>query len=84
MEEIIDVLLHKLFDKGLAPVEIPRLIKDVLYFIGDGGYYTVDDVNRQLSRLGWQDQILDGFIFELILRMLENDGMFEIRCNTLH
>jgi hypothetical protein len=84
MEEIIDVLLHKLCDKGLTPVEIPRLVKDVLYLIGDGGYYTVDDVNRHLSRLGWHEKIMDGVIFELILWMLENDGLFEVTTHTLH
>jgi hypothetical protein len=84
MEEIVDVLVHKLCNKGLTPVEIPRLIKDVLYLIGDGGQYTVEDVNRHLVILGWQEQTMDGVVFELILCILENEGLFEIRSQTLH
>jgi hypothetical protein len=49
MEEVVEVLLHKLSDKGLTPVEVPRLVKDVLSIVGKGGEFTTHSINLRLE-----------------------------------
>lgn len=78
MEEIVNLLLHKLLHKGLTPVEVPRLVKDVLMVVGEGGGSTNGAINRRLESLGWDKEIVDRCTFELILALLENDGECEI------
>lgn len=84
MEEIVDLLLYKLSNKGLTPVEIPRLVKDVLNIVSDGGEFTAGIINRKLETLGWDKAIVDQFTFELILTLVENEGEHQIKQNTIH
>jgi hypothetical protein len=84
MEEIVDILLYKLSSKGLTPVEIPRLVKDVLNIVSDGGEFTTGTINIKLEMLGWDGAIVDQFTFELILALLENEGEHDIRSTTIH
>ena len=84
MEEIVAFLLGKLSKKGLSPVEIPKLIRDVLTLIKDGGDFTVGTINEKLESLGWKEQIIDDFTFELIISLLENTGEHEITRHTIH
>ena len=60
MEEIVELLMVKLSDKGLGCVEICRLIKDVSNIIRDGGDFTVRTLNRRLETMGWKEGIMDG------------------------
>lgn len=83
MEEIIDTLYVRLKQRGLFPVEIVRLLKDVSNIIGEGGYFTVNGVNRKLMRLGWMDTIIDDYLFELIVYYLENEGTYRVRKYTV-
>ena len=84
MEKIVQILLHTLSNKGLTPVEIPRLVKDVLNIVGEGGDFTTGTVNRKLEMLGWDPAIVDQFIFELIIALLEDEGSYEIHKIALH
>jgi len=42
---ICDTLFGRLSARGLMPVEIPSLIKDVFNIVGDGGNFSVTSVN---------------------------------------
>jgi hypothetical protein len=84
MEQIVDLLLYKLSNKGLTPVEIPRLVKDVLNIVSNGGEFTTRTINRKLETLGWEKAIVDQFTFELIIALLENEGEHEIKSTTIH
>ena len=84
MEQIIDLLLYKLTNKGLIPSEIPRLVRDVLNIVRDGGEFTAGTINRKLETLGWDKAIVDQFTFELIIALLENEGEYEIKSATIH
>lgn len=84
MKEIADLLLCKLSSKGLTPVEIPRLVKDVLNIVDEGGDFTTSVINHRLETLGWDKTIVDQFTFELIIAYLENEGEFEIRRAMIH
>jgi hypothetical protein len=77
-KRIIPVLYRRLYDKGLMPVEIIRLTKDILNIIGHGGFYNAGILNRRLERLGWEKNIVDNYIFELILYYFEYEGAYQI------
>ena len=81
---ICDTLFGRLSARGLMPVEIPRIIKDVFNIISDGGNFTMSSVNLALERLGWREQIMDEFSFELIIFFLENEYHYEVKKYTLH
>lgn len=84
MEEIFDLLFLKLTHKGLMPVEIPRIIKDVVNIVNDGGEFTAGIVNERLEHMGWGEQIIDEFTFELIIFFLENRDDFQVVRDTVH
>ena len=78
MKEIFDILSIRLSDKGLLPVEVSRVIKDVINIIRDGGESTaVSLVNEKLEALGWRTQILDLFSFELIRSFSDDTYVME-------
>ena len=70
---IVDLLVVKLSLKGLPPGQVARLVKDVLNMVNDSGNLSVTDVNRRLAYLGWGEEILDEFTYELIIYLLENE-----------
>ena len=84
MDKIIDLLLYKLSKKGLTQVEIPRLVRDVLNIVGEGGEFTAGAINLKLKTLGWDKEILDQFTFELIIALLEKEEDFEVKSTMIH
>jgi hypothetical protein len=78
VKDIIDTLIYRLSDKGITPLEIPRLIRDVLNTISDDGEFTLKCINQKLSVIGWGEQILDEYLLELILRLLEMEAKEEM------
>ena len=84
MTDIIELLLYRLSSKGLTPVEIPRLIKDVLNIIGESGEFTTDFINIRLERLGWDKAVLDQAALELIIALLDNEDESEVRSIMIH
>jgi hypothetical protein len=77
-EKVLPVLCKQLLSKGLMPVEIKRLARDILNIFGNGGFYSAGILNRKLERLGWEKDILDNATFELILYYLECEGTYMV------
>ena len=71
MKQVIEVLLSRVAHRGVSPDEVPWLIRDVLNAVGDAGEPTVDEVNRRLAMLGWDEEILDEVSFFLIICLIE-------------
>ncbi|RJQ65172.1 MAG: hypothetical protein C4530_01135 [Desulfobacteraceae bacterium] len=78
MKEIIDHLIFMLADRDVLPLELPRLLKDVLMVIMDGRAGSLDDINRDLSKLGWNDEVLDPYTLELIVQLIETECDIEL------
>jgi len=70
-EEIAEVLLLRLFRRGLLAAQLPRFLKDVLNVIEDAGTIPASAVNQRLARLGWGEETLDTRTLELILHLCE-------------
>ena len=77
-KRVLPVLCQRLSNKGLMPVEIQRLTRDILNIIGHGGYYNAGILNRKLEYLGWENNILDNSTFGLIVYYLECEGTYTI------
>ncbi len=83
MEEIIDFLILRMAEKDVLPMQIPRLLRDILLVIGDGEVYTAAIINKQLKHLGWEDNLLDNYIFELILHLIETESCCRVEIHNI-
>jgi len=70
-EKIKNLLLKRLIERGVTPLEAYRLIKDVSNIISDNENYTPLSINQALKWLGWESNIVDNYNFELIIFLLE-------------
>ena len=84
MSKIMDIISIRLRDRGLVPIEINRLIKDVSNIIGREWHYTPTGLKQSLVSLGWDKYILDNYILELILLSLDDEERFEIYRDSVH
>ena len=79
---VLPVLCRRLYKKGLIPIEVKRLTRDILNIIGHGGFYNAGILNQKLERLGWERNIVDSYIFDLILYYLECEGTYKVEVYT--
>lgn len=84
MTDITEALFSRLSKKGLTPVEINRLVKDLFYIIADRGLFNVFIVNKKLLALGWQEKMIDEFTLELIVTLLQEKGCCTVNRHTIH
>jgi hypothetical protein len=70
-EEIAEVLLLRLFRRGLLAAQLPRFLKDVLNVIEDAGTIPASAVNQRLASLGWGEETVDTRTMELIVYLYE-------------
>ncbi len=75
---VLPVLWRRFYNKGLMPIEIKRLSKDILNIIGNGGFYNAGILNKKLECLGWGKNMVDNYIFELILYYFEYEGTYKV------
>ena len=78
MSKIIDMINMRLKEKGLVPIEINRLIKDVSNIVGNERCFTPFGVKQTLENLGWEGHILDNYVLELIFLFLGDEVEFKI------
>ncbi|MFO7985322.1 MAG: hypothetical protein R6U38_05620 [Desulfatiglandaceae bacterium] len=74
MDQIAKVLISRLIKKGLAVDQIPGLIRDVKNSLNDNGDINAFMVNQKLAYLGWEEGMVDEYIFHLILPVLNQKG----------
>lgn len=84
MSKIMDIISIRLRDRGLVPIEINRLIKDVSNIIGKKWHFAPTGLKQSLVNLGWDGYILDNYILELILLSLDDEERFEIYRDSVH
>lgn len=77
-------LFWRLSSKGLNTSKIQHLIFDVFNLLRNGGSFTVAAVNYELERLGWDASIIDDYIFELIIFILEKEFDYKVTKRALH
>ncbi len=73
MDKVIDRLLSKLCNRGLTDREVPWLVRDVLNILNHNPVFTLEHLNWKLAALGWDKDLLDGHVLELMLYFIEDD-----------
>jgi hypothetical protein len=81
---IRNMISGRLKNRGLAPIEITRLIKDVYNVTGSVWYFTTVEVKYALERLGWERYLLDNYTLELIFLYLDDKAVVELNRHVVH
>jgi hypothetical protein len=81
---IKNIISGRLKNRGLAPIEITRLIKDVYNITGSVWYFTTAEVTYALERLGWERYLLDNYTLELILLHLDDQALSAPKRQVVH
>ena len=84
MLNIRNKISGRLKNRGLAPIEITRLIKDVYNIIGSVWCFTTADVKYALERLGWERYLLDNYTLELIFLYLDDQALVGLNRHVVH
>jgi len=79
-----NIISGRLKNRGLAPIEITRLIKDVYNITGSVWYFTTVEVKYALERLGWERYLLDNYTLELILLHLDDQALSALNRQVMH
>ena len=75
----LQLLIHRLTQRGIPVDHIPVLVRNVLQIIGDGGFFTSQLVNAKLEKQGWPPGLLDETNFQLIVFILETEWGYRVR-----
>jgi len=78
MNRLTEKLIHRLEDKGLSIIAIPRFLKDVAGAISIKHPIGLQEMNRRLDLLGWGPVEVDYHTLQLIIASLENGGLSTI------
>ncbi|NVM26480.1 MAG: hypothetical protein HWN70_11290 [Desulfobacterales bacterium] len=73
MEKLIGILTERLAGKGMEVSTIPAFIRDLANTMVAHGYSSLQELNRRLRSLGWDDFELDHYTFQLIVAIFERD-----------
>ena len=84
MQTILNLIIDRLCEKNVIPLEVPRLIRDILNIIRADGEATLEPVNKRLADLGWSQQVLEGDVFELIMYLIETKGETRSMSYSVH
>lgn len=82
--DLCSSLFWHLTDRGLAPEEVNRLVKDLFSILQDGGTFTVGFINRCLNDMGWAGHIIDEEGIELILDIMKHEFQYAVSSHTVH
>lgn len=73
MEGGLNDLFLRFQIKGFMPIEIPGLVKDVLYIMKNQERCTITTIDQELEELGWGINIMDNTTFGLITSLVEGN-----------
>ena len=77
MNQLKEVLLQRLEKKGIEPGLIPGLIKSIASAIPCISHMNLEEVNRRLHLMGWDDFELDDHTLQLVIASLENEASID-------
>ena len=75
----LELLTYRLIQRGFSPDHIPKLMRDVIRIVGEGGVFTTKLVNVRLGQLGWGCELLDETSFQLSVHFLESEWGYRVR-----
>ena len=81
---IRNMISGRLKNRGLASIEITRLIKDVYNITDNVWSFTTVEVKYALERLGWERYLLDNYTLELIFLYLDDQSVVALKRSVVH
>jgi hypothetical protein len=81
---IRNMISGRLKNRGLASIEITRLIKDVYNITDSVWSFTTVEVKYALERLGWERYLLDNYTLELIFLYLDDQSVVALKRSVVH
>ena len=73
MEDKLNDLFVRFQIKGFLPIEIPELVKDVLFIMGNQELCSITAIDQELEELGWGINIMDNGTYQLIMSMIKDN-----------
>ena len=75
MAEVVKVLIERLVGMGMKKEAIPAYVRDLSNTIAALNDANLDELNRKMELLGWNEVHLDDHTLQLILVSLDECGM---------
>jgi hypothetical protein len=75
MNQLAEVLIERLEKKGIRPDIAPRFFRDVANTMSVEPPTTLEDLNRRLQLLGWNDFELDDHTLQLVIACFEAEDL---------
>lgn len=73
MEVLIRILIRRLVGKGMEINTIPAYIRDMANIMVANAYSSLQELNKRMLSLGWDNFELDDYTFQLIIATFEPD-----------
>jgi len=73
MERLIKTLIELLVSKGMELTSIPAFIRNLANTLASDPSLSLEELNRQIHFLGWDDFELDPYTLHLVLATFESD-----------
>lgn len=70
MDYKFNMLITGLENRGFMSLEIPNLIRDIVSFLREEIPHSVSSLNRELEDLGWGINILDEYMYDLLISLM--------------
>jgi hypothetical protein len=77
MDHITGILVDRLLGKGIAPGSIRAYVRDLFNTMSTNTNLALNDVNRGMARLGWDEFELDDHTLQLITAVFETDKEYK-------
>jgi hypothetical protein len=77
MEELIRILINRLAGRGMEITAIPAYIRDLANTMLAHGCPSLQELNRKIQSLGWNDFELDDYTLQLIIATFEPNLIYK-------
>lgn len=84
MDEYLELLVQRMTSKGFGLEMTLGLLREVASILSGSKYTTCELVNEKLVHLGWGESVLDEVSLQLIISILEQQGVLRAQAYTLH
>ncbi len=78
MKSLVNILVERLGEKGMEVTIIPAYIRDLANILADNSLLSLQELNRKLHVIGWDDLELDEYTLQLIIAVIEQDYTFRL------
>ena len=82
--DVCTALFFHLSSSGLEVSEINTLVSDIFDIVKEGGDFSRILLNKNLTEIGWQKNVVDEYSLQLIMSILKTEFNFKVTTKSLH